>query len=102
MEEVKTFNRNKWFFSLGGIGRDMAYVLFSTYLLTYIMFTKTLTGTQFGALSIIMIVARIFDAINDPIMGGIIENTKMKMGKFKPWIFIIMKLTKISNPCPPP
>lgn len=88
MEEVKTFNRNKWFYSTGGIGRDMAYQLFSAYLLTYVMFTKTITNAQFAAISVIMIVCRIFDALNDPIMGGIIENTKMKLGKFKPWILI--------------
>ncbi len=88
MEEIKTFNRNKWFYSTGGIGRDMAYQLFSAYLLTYVMFTKTITNAQFAAISIIMIICRIFDAINDPVMGGIIENTRMKWGKFKPWILI--------------
>lgn len=88
MDEVKTFNRNKWFYSTGGIGRDMAYQLFAAYLLTYVMFTKEITNAQFAAISIIMIVCRIFDAINDPIMGGIIENTRMKLGKFKPWILI--------------
>ena len=28
---VKQFNRNKWFFSLGGIGRDMSYALVGTF-----------------------------------------------------------------------
>ncbi|HRR35978.1 MAG TPA: MFS transporter, partial [Clostridia bacterium] len=88
MENDKIFNRNKWFYSLGGIGRDMAYQLFSAYLLTYVMFTKTLTNAQFAAISIIMVICRIFDALNDPVMGGIIENTRMKWGKFKPWIVI--------------
>ncbi len=88
MENDKIFNRNKWFYSLGGIGRDMAYQLFSAYLLTYVMFTKTMTNAQFAAISIIMVICRIFDALNDPVMGGIIENTRMKWGKFKPWIVI--------------
>ncbi|HOF27676.1 MAG TPA: sugar transporter, partial [Clostridia bacterium] len=64
MENDKIFNRNKWFYSLGGIGRDMAYQLFSAYLLTYVMFTKTLTNAQFAAISIIMVICRIFDALN--------------------------------------
>ena len=39
----KTFNRNKWFFSASGIGRDMSYALIDTFLLTYIQFGVSLT-----------------------------------------------------------
>lgn len=82
------FNRNKWIYSLGGIGRDLAYTLYTSFLLTFILYTKNVTDGQFAAISIIMIICRIWDGINDPIMGGIIENTRTKFGKFKPWIFI--------------
>lgn len=82
------FNRNKWIYSLGGIGRDLAYTLYTSFLLTFILYTKNITDGQFAAISIIMIICRIWDGINDPIMGGIIENTRTKFGKFKPWIFI--------------
>lgn len=86
--QEKAFRRNRWFYSVPGVGRDLAYSLYSYFLLTYVLYTRQLTAQQFAAISIIMIVCRIWDGINDPIMGGIIENTRTKFGKFKPWIFI--------------
>lgn len=82
------FARNKWIYSLGGVGRDLAYSLYTYFLLTFILYTKEVTDGQFAAISIIMVICRIWDGINDPIMGGIIENTRSKFGKFKPWILI--------------
>lgn len=88
-EPNKLYNkRNFWCFSLGTFGRDFAYNLFVNNLLTFILFTKTLTDLQFSFVSVIIIVARIFDAFNDPIMGGIVENTRTRFGKFRPWILI--------------
>ncbi|MDR1939373.1 MAG: glycoside-pentoside-hexuronide (GPH):cation symporter [Clostridiales bacterium] len=79
---------NLWSFSLGCVGRDMAYVLFNSFLLTFVLYTKGLTESQFAVLSGIIVAARIFDALNDPIMGMIVENTRSKFGRFKPWILI--------------
>lgn len=85
----KTFNRNKWFFSLGGIGRDLSYQLIASFLLVYVQFGVSLTLAQFTTLSLIIGVGgRVWDAINDPMMGAIIEGTHMRWGKFKPWILI--------------
>lgn len=78
--------RNLWGYSMGGIGRDMAYQLVNTYLLTFITFTKGLSNTEFAMVGVIMVICRIFDGCNDPFMGSIIEITRTKIGKFKPWI----------------
>lgn len=86
---VKQFNKNKWFFSIGGIGRDMSYQLINAFLLTYVQFGVSLELIQFTTLSIIIGVGgRLWDAVNDPIMGAIIEGSHLKWGKFKPWILI--------------
>ena len=86
---VKQFNRNKWFFSLGGIGRDMSYALVGTFLLTYLQFGVSMTLAQFTTLAVLIgVLGRVWDAINDPVMGSLIENSHFKWGKFKPWIFI--------------
>ena len=78
--------RNLWLFPLGTVGRDAVYCLVNSYLLTYVLFTHSLTAAQLGAVTAIMIAARIFDALNDPIMGNIIERTRSRFGKFKPWL----------------
>ena len=80
--------RNLWAYPAGTIGRDMAFCMFNNYLLTYVLFTKTLTAAQFAAISAIMVAARVFDAFNDPVMGNIVEATRTRWGKFKPWIAI--------------
>lgn len=92
--EDRQFNRNKWFFSVSGIGRDMSYQLIASFLLTYIQFGMTLSIVQFTTISLLIGVAgRVWDAINDPMMGAIIEGTHMKFGKFRPWILIGAVLT---------
>jgi len=58
--------------------------LFMGHLSNYVLFTKTLTAQQFTALTVIMVIARIFDAFNDPVMGNILDVTRTRWGKFKP------------------
>ena len=88
-------NKNLIFYPLGTVGRDMMYCLFNNYILTYIMLTKQLTKEQLMAISGIMVAARVFDALNDPIMGNIIEQTRTKWGKFKPWLLVGVCTTSV-------
>ena len=93
MDEITIRKRNLWMFPLGTVGRDMMYNLVTNFLLTYILFTKGLSAAQLGAITAIMVAARVFDALNDPIMGNIIEQTQSKWGKFKPWLVIGIALS---------
>ena len=95
MDELKIRKRNLWMFPLGTIGRDMMYNLVTNFLLTYILFTKGLTAPQLGAITAIMVAARVFDALNDPIMGNIIELTRTRWVKFKPWLVIGIILSSL-------
>lgn len=80
--------RTKWSYCIGATGRDAAYALVSMYLILYVQYTMNLTSAQFAVISGAMIACMVWDAINDLLMGIIIENTHFKMGKFKPWILI--------------
>lgn len=88
MENEKVTKKNLRNFPLGTIGRDAVYCLINSYLLTFVLFTHSLSGAQIAAITGIMIAARVFDALNDPVMGNIIERTHSKFGKFKPWLAI--------------
>ena len=45
-------------------------------------------GVNPFAMGVILLVARVFDAFNDPIMGIIVAKTRTRWGKFRPWLFI--------------
>ena len=95
MDEQKRTRKNLWMFPLGTVGRDMIYTLFTNFILTYILFTRSLTAAQLSAVTAIMVAARVFDALNDPIMGNIIERTRSRWGKFKPWLVVGILLTSV-------
>ncbi|MBQ9686994.1 MAG: MFS transporter [Oscillospiraceae bacterium] len=95
MDEQKLKKRNLLFFPLGTVGRDMVYSLVTNFLYTFVLFTHELTAAQLSAIAGIMVAARIFDALNDPIMGNIIERTRTKWGKFKPWLAIGVLSTSV-------
>ncbi len=95
MEDTKRVKRNLAMFPLGTVGRDMVYNLVNNFLLTFVLFTRELTAGQLSAITAIMVGARLFDALNDPIMGNIIERTRTKHGKFKPWIVAGMVSTSL-------
>ena len=83
---MKLDKRTKWSYCIGATGRDAAYALVSMYLIVYVQYTVKLTTAQFAVISACMVACMVWDAINDPLMGIIIENTHFKWGKYKPWI----------------
>ena len=78
--------RNKYTFGLGTIGRDMVYSMVSMYLIYYLTDIIELPTSALWWITVIVLCARIFDALNDPIMGVVVDNTSTRFGKFKPWI----------------
>ncbi len=82
----KQMKRNKYCFGIGTIGRDAVYTLISMYLITYLTEVVGLADYQLAIIGALMVFFRIFDALNDPIMGTIVDNTSSRFGKFKPWI----------------
>lgn len=72
-------------YGLGAVGKDMVYMLSASYILYYY---QDIMGVSAVAMGIILLIARVFDAFNDPIMGVIVAKTRTRWGKFRPWLFI--------------
>lgn len=72
-------------YGIGAVGLDLSYGLFYSYLAKYLTDVLLMPA---AFLLILTPIARIWDGINDPIMGSIVDSTKMRMGKYRPWIMI--------------
>lgn len=77
--------REKYSFSTALLGQTMIYNFVNLYLL--IFYTDVL-GISAAAAGIIFLVARIWDAVNDPIMGIIVDHTRTRWGKCRPYLLI--------------
>ena len=86
----KRMTLNKICFGLGTVGRDALYSLVSMYLLVHLTDVVTFSDKNLGIIGVMLTLFGTFDAVIDPFVGAIVDNTKTKWGKFKPWIFIGM------------
>ncbi|MGD7788475.1 glycoside-pentoside-hexuronide (GPH):cation symporter [Propionibacteriaceae bacterium Y1700] len=80
--------RNTWGFGLGTLGRDMVATLVSMFLLVYLTEVVEVSNATLGVITAVLVLMRLFDAINDPVMGAVVDNTRTRWGKFKPWIAV--------------
>lgn len=93
--QIKHSPKRNYLFGIGTIGRDMVYALTSMFLMYYITDVLELSVWAIGWVTFIMLILRVFDAVNDPFMGMLIDNTKSRFGRFKPWIAVGMVTSAI-------
>ena len=86
----KQMRRNKFCFGLGTVGRDALYSLVSMYLLVHLTDVVRFSDGGLAVIGVMLTLFGVFDAVIDPFVGAIVDNTKTKWGKFKPWILIGM------------
>lgn len=76
------------------IGTNILSMLVLTFLS---MFYTDVAGLPTGAVATLFLVARIWDAVDDPVFGGIVDRTNPKKGKFKPWVSVTIVLFPIAT-----
>lgn len=70
-------------YSLCGFGQNLICTIIGSYLT---VFMTDAIGFKALPVAILMLCARIFDALNDPIMGSIVDRTRTKWGKCRPYM----------------
>ena len=72
-------------YGVGAFGKDLVYAIVATFFMFYLTdickISPIFTGNLFLA-------ARLFDAVNDPVMGLVVDNTRTRWGRFRPWILL--------------
>ena len=85
MKDKLKFIKGKLGYGVGAVGLDLSYGMFYSFLSYYL---SSVLGLKAGFLLLLTPIARIWDGVNDPMMGTIVDNTRTKMGKYRPWILI--------------
>lgn len=84
-KKVRPFgNKDKWLYALGDFGCNMSFAMKNWITLFYTLYI----GLDPILMGVIILLLNIWDGINDPIVGALVDRIKPgKNGKFKPWIF---------------
>lgn len=85
MEKKKMSFLSKLCFGIGAFGKDAVYAIVGTYFMMYLTDFRSVAPAFVGTL---FMIARIWDAFNDPFMGMLVDNTRTRWGKFRPWILV--------------
>ncbi|AJA46667.1 lactose permease [Clostridium pasteurianum DSM 525 = ATCC 6013] len=86
--------KQKISYALGAFGHDIYYGTLSTYFMIFVtksMFEGAPKATQAKMIALVttlVVGIRLVEIVFDPIIGGIIDNTKTKWGKFRPWLCV--------------
>lgn len=93
-DSMKNKTTQRVAYALGAFGHDTFYVTLSTYFMVFVtsqMFAgtdKATTARMIATVTSLVVGIRLVEIIFDPLIGGIIDNTRTKYGKFKPWLII--------------
>lgn len=83
LQKEKTSPKLAFGYGMGEVANQISWYMINTYLT---IFYTDAVGLSASAISLIMLIARVWDAVNDPIMGNIADKTHTRWGKFRPYL----------------
>lgn len=79
-------------YGFGDVGCNFSWMFVSNFLM---IFYTDVFGISMTAVSALMLFSRFWDAINDPIVGGLTDKTKSRWGRYRPWLLFAAPATSI-------
>ena len=92
--QEKTNKLTGFCYSFGEVGSQLSWYMINSYLT---IFYTDIVGLTASAISLIMLIARVWDAINDPMMGVIADRTRTRWGKFRPYLMFASPFLAMFN-----
>ena len=89
---VKLSLAQKIGYGMGEAGSTLSFTMIGSYLT---VFYSDVVGLAPAVISVIMLIARIWQALCDPIFGGIAENTRSKYGRYRPYLLYVSPILAI-------
>ena len=83
---------SKFAYGMGDVGCNFSWMFVSNFLM---IFYTDVFGIGMSAVATLMLVSRIWDAVNDPIIGTLTDKTHTRWGRFRPWLLFGAPVTAI-------
>ena len=74
---------SKFAYGMGDVGCNFSWMFVGNFLM---IFYTDVFGIGMSAVATLMLLSRIWDAINDPIIGGLSDKTRSSWGRYRPWL----------------
>ena len=79
-------------YGFGDVGCNFSWMFVGNFLM---IFYTDVCAIPMTAVSLLMLISRFWDAINDPIIGSLSDRTNTRWGRYRPWLLIGAPLTAI-------
>lgn len=86
--QAETVSSRKQLVSIvtAGFGQNMVLTMVTTFILVYLLEYAHISSAGMAVVTGIITAAKVFDALNDPFMGSIVDMTRTRWGKLRPYI----------------
>lgn len=83
---------SKLAYGMGDVGCNFSWMFVGNFLM---IFYTDVFGISMSAVATLMLFSRFWDAINDPIIGGLSDKTHTRWGRYRPWLLFAAPLTAL-------